>query len=143
MTRSNQTELSDLSIKFWVVCVQEEKLPIKEMGNKVVLIVKSWLLVCAKFYCLIYVTFWKGEVISLRGLACEEALTALCSSEAGKGQGLPGLCPPLPPGCSAGSAWGCGQQGEVESSELNWRNRNWRGKSRHTHPFSDREHGAW
>lgn len=50
------------------------------MGNKVVLIVKSWLLVCAKFYCLIYVTFWKGEVISLRGLACEGVLTALCHS---------------------------------------------------------------
>lgn len=52
-----------------------------------VLIVKSWLLVWAKFYCLIYVTFWKGEVNSLRGLACEEALTALCNSQAGRGQG--------------------------------------------------------
>lgn len=47
------------------------------MGNKVVLIVKLWLLVWAKFYCLIYVTFWKGEVISLRGHACEGALTGV------------------------------------------------------------------
>lgn len=55
------------------------------MVNKVVLVVKSWLLGWAKSYCLIYVTFRKGEVASFRGLACEEVL--LCATITSHKQG--------------------------------------------------------
>lgn len=59
MTRSNhQTKLSDPAWSWYHIlsCLhEEEELPIKDTGNKVVLVDKLWLFGWAKSYCLIYV----------------------------------------------------------------------------------------
>lgn len=125
------------STKFLTVYVEEERLPMKEMGNKAVLIVKSWLLGWAKSYCLIYVTFWKDEVISFRD-ACEEAL--LCATVTSHKQRRFSHCQSsaLPSRLDAPQSLHETAYTRKKWKAVNWRNRNWRGKSRYIHLFSDK-----
>lgn len=117
MTRSNhQTKLSDPAWSWYHIlsCLhEEEELPIKDTGNKVVLVVKLWLFGWAKSYCLIYVVwlFWKGEGSCLQG-AHEEVLLLgiLTISQQWRWNASQALFS-LPLGCSA-------QEKETGSSEL-------------------------